>query len=110
MILGLTLAGSAGAHPDDGTKAYLSHWDAGLILLDISDPADPQLVSVAIDPENGSLDGEVNSHSAWPSADGSIVVEGEEDFNAWNSVQPPGTTSKAARPATAARLTPTASR
>lgn len=75
---------------DDGTQAYLSHWDAGLVLLDISDPADPQPVSVAIDPENGSLDGEVNSHSAWPSADGSIVVEGEEDFSAWNSVQPPG--------------------
>lgn len=75
---------------DDGTKAYLSHWDAGLILLDISDPADPQLVSVAIDPENGSLDGEVNSHSAWPSADGSIVVEGEEDFSAWVGDTPPG--------------------
>lgn len=75
---------------DDGTKAYLSHWDAGLILLDISDPADPQLVSVAIDPENGPLDGEVNSHSAWPSADGSIVVEGEEDFSAWVGDTPPG--------------------
>jgi hypothetical protein len=64
----------------DGTKAYLSHWDAGLILLDISDPSAPALVSVAIDPTAG--DGEVNSHAAWPTADGSIVVETEEDFDA----------------------------
>jgi hypothetical protein len=74
----------------DGTRAYLANWDAGLILLDISDPATPQLVSVAIDPVNGSLDGEVNSHSVWPSEDGTIVVEGEEDFSAWEGTIPPG--------------------
>ncbi len=62
----------------DGDSAYLANWDAGLVLLDISDVSDPQLVSVAIDPT--SEDGEVNSHSVWPSEDGSIVVEGEEDF------------------------------
>jgi hypothetical protein len=69
----------------DGTRAYLAHWDAGLILLDISNPASPQFISVALDPVNGSLDGEVNSHSVWPSEDGKIVVEGEEDFSAWES-------------------------
>ena len=74
----------------DGTRAYLANWDAGLILLDISDPSSPTLVSVAIDPVNGSLDGEVNSHSVWPSADGSIVVEGEEDFSAWEATIAPG--------------------
>lgn len=74
---------------DDGTEAYLANWDAGLILLDISDPADPQVISVALDEANGSLDGEVNSHSVWPSADGSIVVEGEEDFSAWEGPIPP---------------------
>lgn len=66
---------------DDGTRAYLSNWDAGLVLLDISDPGSPQLVSVALDPANGSLDGEVNSHAAWPSEDGTVVVETEEDFD-----------------------------
>ncbi len=74
----------------DGTMAYLANWDAGLILLDISDPSSPQLVSVAIDPANGSLDGEVNSHAVWPSEDGTIVVEGEEDFSAWEATVPPG--------------------
>jgi hypothetical protein len=58
----------------DGNRAYLANWDAGLVLLDISDPTNPALVSVAIDPANGSLDGEVNSHSVWPSEDGTIVV------------------------------------
>ncbi len=64
----------------DGTRAYLANWDAGLVLLDISDVTNPTVVSVALDPDNGSLDGEVNSHSVWPSEDGRIVVEGEEDF------------------------------
>jgi hypothetical protein len=82
----------------EGTHAYLSNWDAGLVLLDISDleglssihiPND-RLVSVALDPDNGSRDGEVNSHAAWPSEDGSIVVETEEDFAAWVTVTPPG--------------------
>jgi hypothetical protein len=72
----------------DGDRAYLANWDAGLVLLDISDPGDPTLVSVAIDPENGSLDGEVNSHAVWPSADGTIVVEGEEDFSVFESATP----------------------
>jgi hypothetical protein len=75
---------------EDGSLMYAAAWDSGLILLDISDPAAPEVISIAIDPVNGSLDGEVNSHSVWPSEDGTIVVEGEEDFNAWVTVQPPG--------------------
>lgn len=74
---------------EDGTRAYLSNWDAGLILLDISDPANPSPISVAIDEVNGSLDGEVNSHSAWPNEDGTVVAEGEEDFSAWEALVPP---------------------
>jgi len=73
----------------DGTRAYLASWDAGLILLDISDVTSPALVSVALDVANGSLDGEVNSHAVWPSEDGAIVVEGEEDFSAWEATVPP---------------------
>jgi hypothetical protein len=73
---------------EDGNLMYAAAWDSGLMLLDISDPANPQVVSQALDPVNGSLDGEVNSHSVWPSEDGTIVVEGEEDFNAWVTVQP----------------------
>ena len=74
----------------DGNTAYLANWDAGLVALDISDPTiPPTVISVALDPTNGSLDGEVNSHSVWPSEDGSIVIEGEEDFSAWEGNIPP---------------------
>ncbi len=73
---------------DDGSRAYLSNWDAGLVLLDISDPANPSFISTALDPLNGSLDGEVNSHAAWPNADGSVVVETEEDFSVFASLEP----------------------
>ena len=68
----------------DGKLAYLAHWDAGLILLDISDVANPRLISVALDPT--SEDGEVNSHSVWPSEDGTVVVEGEEDFAPFEAI------------------------
>ncbi len=69
---------------EDGQRAYLANWDAGLVLLDISDPTSPQLVSQALQPASG--DGEVNSASAWPSADGTIVVESEEDFSAFETL------------------------
>jgi hypothetical protein len=76
----------------DGEQAYLAMWDEGLLLVDLGDldgsPA--TLISQAIDVEHGSLDGEVNSHSVWPTADGKIVIEGEEDFNAWEGNTPLG--------------------
>ena len=93
------LEGGFGASPNkflhditvsaDGNLAYLANWDAGLVLLDISDLSNVSLVSVALDPANGSLDGEVNSHSVWPNEDGTIVIEGEEDFSAWEGSVPP---------------------
>ena len=76
----------------DGQQAYLANWDAGLLLVDLGDldGSAATLVSQAIDVENGSLDGEVNSHSVWPTADGKTVVEGEEDFDAIVSNKPLG--------------------
>ena len=68
---------------DDGMTAYLAHWDAGLIRLDLSDLANPRVVSVALEP--ASEDGEVNSHSVWTTADGTTVVEGEEDFHPYST-------------------------
>lgn len=75
----------------DGDQAWLAMWDEGLLLVDMGDldGSPVTLISRARDVENGSLDGEVNSHSLWPTADGSIVVEGEEDFSAWEPLVPP---------------------
>ncbi len=72
----------------DGTTAYLSYWDAGLILLDISDPASPQLIGQGLgevqlpDDAEGWLNEEGNTHAAVPiKVDGRhLVVVGDEDF------------------------------
>ena len=70
----------------DGTQAYLANWDAGLLLVDLGDldGTAATLISQAIAPR--SEDAEINSHSVWPTSDGSIVIEGEEDFNPLDSV------------------------
>lgn len=57
--------------------AYVSYWDAGLILLDVSDPADPQLLSRATY-EAGA---EGNTHVAVPATGDNVVVVGDEDFS-----------------------------
>lgn len=71
---------------DDGERAYLANWDAGLLLVDLADldGSAATLISQALEPD--VLDGEVNSHSVWPTADERIVVEGEEDFAPFESV------------------------
>ncbi len=63
--------------------AYLSYWDAGLVLLDITDPTAPVFLgdSDYLDPD--PLSGqppEGNSHVAAPNADGTLVIMGDEDF------------------------------
>jgi hypothetical protein len=56
--------------------AYLSHWDAGLILLDVSDPSNPQFISQTLyEPTE-----EGNTHVAVPARGGNLVVVGDEDF------------------------------
>lgn len=70
----------------DGTHAFLANWDAGLLLVDLGDldGTAATLISQALDPT--SEDGEVNSHSVWPSKDGTVVIEGEEDFNPFETI------------------------
>lgn len=57
--------------------AYVSYWDSGLILLDVSDPTDPQFLSqTQYDPA-----AEGNTHVAVPARGGNLVVVGDEDFS-----------------------------
>lgn len=75
-------------HPDAAlagkTIAYLSYWDAGLIMLDITDPSNPVFLGDSNysdpDPLSG-LPPEGNSHAAVPTADGKLVFMGDEDFS-----------------------------
>lgn len=65
--------------------AYLSYWDAGLVLLDVTDPTNPLFLGdsdyLYPDPLSGE-DPEGNSHVSVPNANGSRVLMGDEDFAA----------------------------
>ena len=72
---------------DGKTIAYLSYWDAGLVLLDVSDPADPKFLgdSQYSDPDLSGLPPEGNGHVAVPNADGSLVIFEDEDTNRFST-------------------------
>lgn len=64
---------------DDGETAYLSFWDAGLILLDITDVTEPTFIGQV---QPGGTDNEGNTHAAVPYhiGDRHYVIVGDEDF------------------------------
>ena len=65
--------------------AYLSYWDAGLVLLDVSDPANPVFLGDSVYAVPDPLSGEFpagDGHVAVPSSDGTRVLLGDEDFAA----------------------------
>lgn len=64
---------------EDGTILYASYWDAGLVLLDINDPTDPQFIGQT---QPDGTDNEGNTHVAVPyEIDGQQhVIVGDEDF------------------------------
>lgn len=62
---------------DAGTKAYLSYWDAGTIILDITDPAAPVVEGRTAYP--AGVEG--NSHSVDIARDDTLLVQADEDFS-----------------------------
>ncbi len=60
-----------------GTLLYLSYWDAGVIMLDISDPEDPKYVGRT----TYSSAAEGNAHSVATTADEKLLVQADEDFS-----------------------------
>jgi hypothetical protein len=71
-----TLLHSPRANPD-GTRAYVSYWDAGVIMLDISDPSDPVYLG-RTSYEEGE---EGNAHSVDEARDGTILIQADEDLS-----------------------------
>lgn len=61
-----------------GTRAYVSYWDAGMVILDITEPAKPVLVGRA----NSGPDEEGNTHSAVPARGNRLAVTTDEDRTA----------------------------
>jgi hypothetical protein len=60
----------------DGTLAYVSYWDAGFVILDISDPANP----VFLGRTTYAPGEEGNAHSVDESPDGTILAAADEDY------------------------------
>lgn len=70
---------------DGQVVAYLAYWDAGLVLLDVTDPYNPVFMGDSSYANPDPLSGEApagTGHVAVPSADGTRVLFGDEDFAA----------------------------
>lgn len=69
-----------------GTLAYLSYWDAGMITLDIHDPANPVFLGRTIYPSDADGD----THSVYITRGGTLALVQDEDFcfNVPNEGQP----------------------
>ncbi len=59
---------------DRGRKAYVSHWDAGEVFLDLARPARPRYLGRTAYPRRAPG----NAHSAWFSADERLFVQNDE--------------------------------
>ena len=60
-----------------GTRLYLSYWDAGVIILDVSDPTDPTTIG-----RTAFAQGEEGNAHSIDTADGEdILIQADEDFS-----------------------------
>ncbi len=63
----------------------VSYWDAGQVLLNVDDPANPEFVTdsdfSSPDPETGFQIAEGNSHQSYWSSDGKYLLSSDEDFS-----------------------------
>jgi hypothetical protein len=70
-----------------GTKwlALVSYWDAGWVILDVTNPAAPVFVNDSNYPTPDPLTGfdipEGNGHQAWWSSDNQFIIGTDEDFS-----------------------------
>jgi len=67
----------------------VSYWDAGQVLLNIDDPANPVFVAdsdfTSPDPETGFVIPEGNSHQSYWDQDGEFVISTDEDFGPYRT-------------------------
>jgi hypothetical protein len=60
----------------DGRTAYLSYWDLGVLILDVSEPRTPRLLGRFAEP----LSDEGNTHSVSLTRDGKLMLVSDETF------------------------------
>ena len=67
------------------TRAYLSYWNLGTVILDISNPAKPRYLG-------RTAKGQGNAHSAWLMSGGKVLLETHETIRGrpivWNIADP----------------------
>ena len=66
----------------NGTRAYVSYWDGGYIVLEISDPAHPTMLGHTTYPPGV----EGNAHSVDEARGGNVLVAADEDFTPFHTV------------------------
>jgi len=84
-----------------GTVAYLSYWDAGVLLLDISNPSRPRYLGRT----TFGPDEEGNAHSVDATPDGRVIAEADEVLNPFQA-RLTGSALAGGQPATQATFTP----
>jgi hypothetical protein len=57
--------------------AYVSYWDYGTVMLDVSDPSEPEFLGRTEFAPNQ----EGNAHSAWVARGGRVLIQADEDFD-----------------------------
>jgi hypothetical protein len=60
----------------DGRTAYLSYWDLGMIMLDVSEPNSPRWLGRFVEPQEA----EGNTHSVALAHDGRLALVADETF------------------------------
>jgi hypothetical protein len=69
--------GHSASPSTDGNTAYVAYWDAGAIILDMSNPNDLQMIGRTQYPP----DSEGDTHSAMPNEVDTVLVTTDEDFS-----------------------------
>jgi hypothetical protein len=65
---------------DGGVTMYASHWDAGILKFDVSDPANPVVVGHTIYPFDA--DGDAHSLTSYDLEGKRYILQNDEDFQA----------------------------
>jgi hypothetical protein len=65
---------------DDGTTAYVSYWDGGVLKFDITDPTDPELL--ARTRFDGDDDGDAHSMTPYDVGGTRYIFQNDEDLDA----------------------------
>jgi hypothetical protein len=74
-----SMFGHSARASEDGTKAYVSYWDLGVLTFDISDVTNPVLLTRTL--FEPSADGDAHSMTPYENSRGSFILQNDEDFD-----------------------------